>query len=146
MAAPDLGGTSGALDSVTVGDGTVWAVGKTQDPVSGAQPLVVHLDHGTWVVDRLPSAGSAFTDLWSVTATKGTVWAVGTFVDPTSGANKTLILRRSGDAWRVVNGPNPGPGDNILGGITSAGGRVWAVGTDSDGSREPLIEWTAAGP
>ena len=68
-------------------------------------------------------------------------WAVGTFVDPTTDANQTLMLRRQGQGiWHVVNGPNPGPGDNILGGIVNTGNTLWAVGTDSDWAREPLIE------
>jgi hypothetical protein len=76
-----------------------------------------------------------------VTITNTNVWAVGTFVDPITDANQTLMLRRqSNGIWQVVNGPNPGPGDNILGGIVNAGSALWAVGTDSDGAREPLVE------
>ena len=56
------------------------------------------------------------------------------------------MLRRQGQGiWHVVNGPNPGPANNILGGIVNTGtatlaAPVPAVGTDSDGAREPLME------
>ena len=67
--------------------------------------------------------------------------AVGTFVDPTTDNNETLILRGTGDHWTVDQGPNPGSGSNILGGLTAIGGHLWAAGTfDDGGSRLPLVE------
>ena len=72
-----------------------------------------------WTTVDLPAAGSIFTSLWGVAVSDHTVWAVGTFQDVASGDNKTLILRGDEDRWRAVNGPNPGSGDNILGGIAA---------------------------
>jgi hypothetical protein len=133
---------SANLVAVAADGDAVYAVGKTEDPVSGARPLVERFANGHWSLESVPAtAGSLFSDLWGVTVTNNNVWAVGAFVDPTTDASQTLILRRQGNGiWHVVNGPNPGPGDNILGGIVNTGDTMWAVGTDSDGAREPLIE------
>jgi hypothetical protein len=42
MSPPNLDVATSTLDSVTVGAGGVWAVGKTEDPVLRARPLVIH--------------------------------------------------------------------------------------------------------
>ena len=71
----------------------------------------------------------------------GTVWADGTYVDPKTDNNNTLILSGTDGVWTVDTGPEPGSGSNILGGITTIGGHLWAAGVYDDGGSEmPLIE------
>ena len=68
-----------------------------------------------------------------MTAAGGTVWAVGTYVDPKTD-NNTLTLLGDGDDWSVDAGPNPGPGSNILGGVTAIDGKLWAAGIYDEGA------------
>ena len=88
------------------------------------------------------SAGSRWTNLYGLAvASDGTLFAAGTFVDPATDNNNTLLLQGQGTAWTVDQGPNPGSGSNILGGITNAGGTLFAAGVyDDGGSRLPLVE------
>jgi hypothetical protein len=139
---PVLNTASATLDAVAARDGQVFAVGKSEDPTSGARPLIEQFTQGQWVVNTVPDkAGSKFSDLWGVTIAGNAAWAVGTYVDPVSGNNENLTLRANANAhWNVVNGPNPGPSTDILGGVATVGNTIWAVGHDSDGAREPLIE------
>jgi len=141
LPSPTFGTASAMLDAVTASGGGVWAVGETDDAHDGGRPLVEQFTGGSWQAVALPAAGSAFTDLWGVAAASGTTWAVGTFYNPIADRNQTLILRGDGSTWSVVNGPDPGSGDNILAGITAVPGQLWAVGTyDDGGNRLPLLE------
>jgi hypothetical protein len=62
-------------------------------------------------------------------------------VDPVTDNNNSLVLRQSNSGtWTVNPAPNPGSGSNILGGITSVDGQLWAAGIyDDGGSVIPLI-------
>lgn len=138
---PTHGSASAMLFSVVGSARGVWAVGETDDAIQGSRPLVERFKNGAWTTVDLPQAGSIFTSLWGVSASDDTVWAVGTFQDVASGDNKTLILRGDEDRFRVVDGPNPGSGDNILGGIATTGDSLWAVGVyKNGGGRQTLIE------
>ena len=97
---------------------------------------------GLWQTASLPaSAGSIWTNLYGITAVGGTIWAVGTYVDPKTDNNSTLILTGTGGVWTVAAGPEPGSGSNILGGVTTIGGHLWAAGVYDDGGSEiPFIE------
>jgi hypothetical protein len=71
----------------------------------------------------------------------GTVWLVGSYLDNASGNQLTLVASNSGTGWHQVPAPNPGTGDKVLGGISAAGGTVWAGGYfKTDTARSPLIE------
>jgi hypothetical protein len=60
--------------------------------------------------------------------------------DPATDNNYTLVLQGTGDTWTVNPAPEPGSDSNILGGITSVGGQLWAAGIyDNGGSEIPLI-------
>jgi hypothetical protein len=85
--------------------------------------------------------GSSRGGLGGSSPLASTAWAVGTYVDPKTDNNNTLILSGTDGAWTVDAGPEPGSGSNILGGVTTIGGRVWAAGIyDDGGSRLPLVE------
>jgi len=141
VASPRHGTASGALFSVSAGTSGVWAAGQTEDPVRASQPLVEHWDGSEWRDARLPRVGSGFTSLWSITVADGSVWAVGSFNDPATGNDRTLAMRGRADDWQIVNGPNPGVADeNRLGGVTTAGDTIWAVGYYKDNGRKTLIQ------
>jgi hypothetical protein len=141
---PASGSASVLLTSIAAtSSGQAWVAGEADSPAGGGRPLIEYDASGTWQTASLPaSAGSAWTNLWAVTAAPdGTAWAAGTFVDPKSDNNEALILHGTGVFWTVSAAPQPGSGSHILGGITAAGGHLWAVGTyDNGGSRLPLIE------
>jgi hypothetical protein len=121
--------------------GQVYVAGEADSP-AGGRPLIETDQNGTWQTASLPaSAGSIWTNLWGVTVAGGTAWAVGTYVDPKTDNNNTLILSGTNGVWTVDAGPEPGSGSNILGGVTTIGGRPWAAGIYDDGGSElPLIE------
>ena len=130
------------LDSIaaTAAD-QVYVAGEADSPASG-RPLIESYTGGVWQTASLPaSAGSIWTNLWGVTVSGGTAWAVGTYVDPKTDNNNTLILTGTNGVWTVDAGPEPGSGSNILGGVTTIGGHLWAAGVyDDGGSVLPLIE------
>ncbi|MBV9380591.1 MAG: hypothetical protein JO242_07975, partial [Streptosporangiaceae bacterium] len=132
------------LDGVTVAGGQVWVAGESDSPAAG-KPLIEHYSGGRWTVPAMPviPTGTNWTNLYSITVSRGTVWAAGTYVDPATDSNNALLLRTpaAGGPWTVAPGPEPGTGSNILGGIATVGGRLWAAGTyDSGGGRLPLVE------
>jgi hypothetical protein len=130
------------LDSIaaTAAD-QVYVAGEADSP-AGGRPLIESYTGGVWQTASLPaSAGSIWTNLWGVTVSGGTAWAVGTYVDPKTDNNNTLILTGTNGVWTVDAGPEPGSGSNILGGVTTIGGHLWAAGVyDDGGSVLPLIE------
>jgi hypothetical protein len=130
------------LDSIaaTAAD-QVYVAGEADSP-AGGRPLIESYTSGVWQIASLPaSAGSIWTNLWGVTVSGGTAWAVGTYVDPKTDNNNTLILTGTNGVWTVDAGPEPGSGSNILGGVTTIGGHLWAAGVyDDGGSVLPLIE------
>jgi hypothetical protein len=136
--------TSGTamLNSVAAGDGQVWAVGQVDDPLHGGRPLIEHFDGSAWHTEHLgANIGSRWTSLWGVAVSGTTAWAVGTFVNPVTDNNLPLVLESSGGHWRVDDGPVPGTGSNILGGVTASQGQLWAAGVyDNGGSERPFVE------
>jgi hypothetical protein len=80
-----------------------------------------------------------WTNLWAIAQGGNSVWAVGSYVDPATD-NNSLVLRETGGTWTVNPAPNPRSGSNILGGITSIDGQLWAAGIYDDGGSEiPLV-------
>jgi hypothetical protein len=131
-----LGGSSPLAD-------TVWVDGEADSPSAGGRPLIESYSGGIWQTASLPaSAGSIWTNLYGITVAGGTIWAAGTYVDPKTDNNNTLILSSTGGgAWTVDPGPDPGSGSNILGGLTTIDGHLWATGVYDDGGSEiPFIE------
>jgi len=138
---PSLAAGTNALYSVTVNKDGVFAAGESDDEFSGAHPLVERFSAGSWSILNLPEAGSIWTNLRGIAAGADSVWAVGTFLDPASGNQQTLTLRGDSSIWTVVNGPNPGSGNNVLGGVAAVGDQFWAAGLDDQGgSNQTFIE------
>lgn len=96
--------------------------------------------HGKWTAQQPVGLGSGFSNVTGVAVVDGTAWLVGSALDQASGNQLTLVARNTGRGWTQVAAPNPGNGDRILGGISSAGSTAWAVGAfDGSTGRNPLI-------
>jgi hypothetical protein len=130
------------LDAVKVSDGQVWVAGESDTPSGGGQPLVERYAGGQWQTETLPALPdhANWANLYGIAVADGAVWVAGTYVDPATDNNNALVLRDAGGSWTVDNGPDPGSGSNIPGGITAVNGELWLGGTYANGgSREPLL-------
>jgi hypothetical protein len=130
------------LDGISATASQVWVDGEADSPEGGGQPFVAGYQGGTWTIPQLPAVpdGANWTNLWGIQVSGGSVWAVGTYVNPATDSNNTLVLQGTGGTWTVNQAPNPGSDSNILGGITSVDGQLWAAGVyDTGGSEIPLI-------
>jgi hypothetical protein len=122
---PDSGPNFNTLFGVAATPGRAWAVGVD----------------GAWSAELPAGLGTAFSNLTGVAVADGTAWAVGSAFDAASGNQLTLVARHTRGGWKQVAAPNPGTGDRVLGGISSAGAAVWAAGFfETDVARSPLIE------
>ena len=130
------------LQSVSVKNGEVWAAGQTDDIRHQAVPFVEHFAHGAWTSQVAPELGAPFSDVTAITATgDGAAWMAGTYYDATAGKQVPLLARHDAGGWHNVAAPDPGTGDTVLGGLSAAGGKVWAVGyAKTDAGRSPLVE------
>jgi len=130
------------LDGITASSSQVWVAGEADSPEGGGQPFVAGYQNGAWTIPTLPAVpdGTDWTNLWGIQQAGGSVWSVGTYVDPATDNNNTLVLQGTNGTWTVNPAPNPGSGSNILGGITSVDGQLWAAGVyDTGGPEIPLI-------
>ena len=130
------------LDAVKVSDGRVWVAGESDSPSGGGQPLVESYADGQWTVPDLPAVPhhANWANLYGIAVADGAVWVAGTYVDPATDNNNAFVLRHDASGWTVDNGPDPGSGSNIPGGITAVNGELWLAGVyDSGGSNQPLV-------
>jgi hypothetical protein len=130
------------LDGITADASQVWVTGEADSPEGGGQPFVEGYQNGAWTIPQLPAVpdGANWTNMWGIQLAGGSVYAVGTFVDPATDSNNVLVLQGSGGTWTIDPAPDPGSGSNILGGITSVDGQLWAAGIyDNGGNEIPLI-------
>jgi hypothetical protein len=109
--------------------GNVWAVGFFQNATdfSNQAFTVVNRGGGFQAVDTPSPGGANGTKLEAVTRVGGRLMAVGQYFNATPNA-QTLTELWSGSSWQVVPSPSPGSADNMLDGVTTAKGKVWAVG------------------
>jgi hypothetical protein len=130
------------LQAVTVHDGQVWAVGQTDDSRLQAFPVVDHLADGHWSAQILHNVGSAFSDITGVSVdAHGTPWLVGTAYNTAQGKQIPVAAELGAVGWTQVAVPDPGTGDTVFGGVSAAGGDLWAVGFAKTAfGRSPLIE------
>jgi len=133
------------LNSVAVvADNDVWAAGHWYDSRTARYRTFIERWNGSgWRIVSTPDVGGGYNDLNGVAASHDAdAWAVGYWSDTTYGYSKTLILHWNGSSWSVVPSPNPGPGNNVLYGVTALSpGDAWAVGWyyDADFVGRPLV-------
>jgi hypothetical protein len=128
---------AGGLNAVAyVPHGTVWAVGTSSDPITGAATTFAeHRVNGRWVRTPTPSPLDTDSDdvneLDSVTAlSPKNAWAVGTVGNEDTGVPyRSFILHWNGSKWRRVPAQSPDPGGDPLFAVLARGADdVWAVG------------------
>ena len=128
---------AGDLDGVAfVPHGTVWAVGTSSDPSTGAATsFAEHRINGHWVRTPTPSPLDTDADdvneLDSVTALSPTnAWAVGTVGNEDTGVPyRSFILHWNGVEWRRVPAQSPDPGGDPLFAVLARNAKdVWAAG------------------
>ena len=139
---PASGSGNVLLDAVKVSGGQVWVAGESDTPSGGGQPFVARYANGQWYTETLPALPdhSNWANLYGIAVADGAVWVAGTYVDPATDNNNAFVLKDAGGNWTVDDGPDPGSGSNIAGGITAVHGQLWSAGTyDTGGSRLPLV-------
>jgi len=126
------------LTGVTaIGPSNVWAVGYSIDVASGSgapnKSLIEHWNGSAWTIVPSPSpqGHNTLTGIAAISATD--IWAVGygsTDVSTGTPVDKPELLHWNGTLWSsVAPPPNVGPSDNLLQGVATTSGAVWAAGT-----------------
>ena len=127
---PLMDGDSGtSLLDVTINDvGQVWAVGSSTSASGDSQAVAERWTRHGWTLAS-PPAGAGSSSLASVTSGPEGMWAVGSQAAPdASPTTLTVRWRPRAHVWRVVESPNAG-GDNYLLGVDqTVHGELWAVG------------------
>jgi len=128
----------------------VWAVGSIVKVKNGPTlTLIEHYDGSEWSVVPSPNVGptSEFQSnrLLGITAVSPTdIWAFGSyFAASGSGNQMTLLLHWDGTSWTRAESPNPTKGDFLsdvlFGGVVTAPGSVWIVGSeDTAAPKQPI--------
>ena len=149
VATPNVGSGSNSLNGVlALAPDNVWAVGystATLKPPQGhydvpTKTLIEHYDGARWSVVPSPNVGpdSQYESnrLLGITAVSANdIWAFGSYFAASGSENQmTLVLHWDGSSWSVMASPTPKPGsfwDDILyGGVVTAPGNVWIVGSE----------------
>ncbi len=136
---PNGGGNQFASVTAVAPD-DVWAVGTSQAAPSPARTLVEHWNGSKWRIVSSPNASEFNNFLLGVTNLGANdVWAAGVWLkqEPEGGVdNQTLTMRWDGSSWSIVDSPQPGL-ENVLLGIAAAGSRtVFAVGGAQTGGTQ----------
>jgi hypothetical protein len=129
------------LTSVTaVNSSDVWAAGYSIDVASGSgQPnksVIEHWNGSTWTIVPSPSpqGHNTLTGISAISASD--IWAVGYGSNDVSTGipiDRPELLHWNGTAWTSVTAPpNVGTSDNLLLGVATTGGTVWAAGWAGD--------------
>jgi hypothetical protein len=148
---PNVGANSTFNAVVALAPNDVWAVGSsiavTHDPTV---TLIEHYDGSKWSVVPSPNVGPNSANqsnrLFGITAVSPTdIWAFGSyFAANGSGNQMTLLLHWDGSAWSIAPSPNPVKGDFLddvlFGGVVTAPGSVWIVGSeDTAAPNQPIF-------
>ncbi|HEY1332391.1 MAG TPA: hypothetical protein VGH10_13090 [Actinomycetota bacterium] len=129
---PRFGGGEEALHAVVAsGPDDVWAVGDDLPggSVVGASPVAMHWTGSGWKLASVPSPGPGGARLFGAAVLgSGDVWAVGEQADRRTGEQFTFTEQWNGSAWSIVDSPNVGHQNTLLGPTAIAPSTVWAVG------------------
>jgi hypothetical protein len=145
VSTPNVPGmSSNQLQSVTaIAPDDVWAVGNAQNAPASARTLVEHWNGSKWRIVPSPNESDLNNFLLGVTNLgPNDVWAAGVFLKPAQegGAdNNTLTMHWDGSSWSIVDSPQPGI-ENVLLGVAAAGSRtVFAVGGAKTGGTQASL-------
>lgn len=146
---PNVGSGPNTLRGVVaLAPNNVWAAGystSTTQPPQGhydvpTHTLVEHYDGTSWSVVSSPNVGPnsqyQSNGLRGVVAVSATdMWAFGSyFAASGSEYQMTLVLHWDGTSWTLQPSPDPDPGDFLsdilFGGVVTAPGSVWIVGSE----------------
>jgi len=119
----------------------ILAVG-TLDDGNGQRMFSLRSVPGGWDVAEPPDppglSGTLHGVAWD---SKSTAWAVGQADNSSDADSATLVERWNGAAWDIATSPDPEPGSDILTGVATAGGTVFASGYGRAGPRSvPFAE------
>jgi len=146
--------TVGAADQLNavaaLAPNDVWAVGSSiaveHDPTL---TLIEHYDGNKWSAVPSPNVGPNSANqsnrLFGITAVSPTdIWAFGSyFAANGSGHQMTLLLHWDGSAGTMAPSPNPTKGDFLddvlFGGVVTAPGSVWIVGSEDTAAPDQPI-------
>jgi hypothetical protein len=128
-----------------------WAVGSFQPDIGRSRTLVAHWDGVAWNAVSTPNANpegyNNLAGVHAVPSAPGTVWAVGEYSDPASSiSDRSLILLRSGGAWRTTPTPRVTSSDFLEAVDATGPADGWAVGWGSNGpynapSQAIVLRW-----
>ena len=148
---PSVGAADEFTAVVALAPNDVWAVGTSiaveHDPTV---TLIEHYDGSQWSVVSSPNVGPNSANqsnrLFGITAVSPTdIWAFGSyFAANGSGHQMTLLEHWNGSAWSIATSPNPTKGgfldDVLFGGVVTAPGSVWIVGSeDTADPNQPIF-------
>lgn len=132
-------GSSAVLNGVIADSAnSAWAVGTHTSATGASKTLVMHWDGTNWQAQHSASPGKTSNTLWNVTNR----WAVGTYT--AHKVTRSLVLRRSGSAWKHVKSPNPGGrGGTFLSGVSGnwAVGGYWIPSSTGVGRHALILHW-----
>jgi hypothetical protein len=146
---PNVGTGPNSLGGVVaLAPDNVWAVGfstaSTKPPPGQydvpTETLIEHYDGTSWSVVASPNVGpnSQYQSnrLLGVTAVSPTdIWAFGSYFAASGSEDQfTLVMQWNGTSWSLAPSPDPKPGnfldDILFGGVATAPGSVWIVGSE----------------
>jgi hypothetical protein len=126
----------GGLTDVTAApDGTLWAVGNTND-YSTSHGFALHYSGGTWTLVPTESTGGAQERLTSIDASDGRLLTVGWYVAPQSNTLQPLAESWTGSQWSAMQAPGLDDQGGFLLGVAAGETTAWAVGGSPSSDRE----------
>lgn len=126
------------FDVGVVSASDAWAVGDFLSPAN--QLHLLRWDGISWnlVTVALTNSTTALLESIEVVSTND-IWAVGQYRQTSTNLTRTLIMHWNGSAWARVDSPNLGSLSLLRGIDSSSANDVWAVGSYSDGTSNPLV-------
>ncbi|MGW6055210.1 hypothetical protein [Streptomyces sp. NPDC055189] len=123
----------------------VWAVGTTDDDLTGARPATVgHWDGAAWKITKLPQTGAGATELSALHVNSAKdIWAAGrTCTDTEEKDCRGYVVRFDGSSWKEVATP---AGTPALGEIAGTGpSDMWAATGRWARSGSKALHWNGS--
>jgi hypothetical protein len=149
VAAPESPGVDRFLFGVDASSGSdAWAVGSVRRAGGHARALALHWDGEAWSTVPTPGgrSGDVFLNAVAVVS-PADAWAAGLWRS-SDGLARTLVIHWDGEAWSLVDSPNPGDGEHVLSSASATrADDVWFAGYSRRGSafRSLILHWDGTG-